>query len=121
MDYQSKLGACGSCDLFSEQFGLQLSQYVMAKIAILTADLWNLITSGKAGYIPFLGDIDLLFKIERFIAYAFIEQQQEHYCNFPCVTENLGLGVYAYYATYHVYSIAELFVVLSIQKGALCP
>ena len=110
--YQSQLGSCGTCDLLSEQFGLELSKYIMAKTAILTSDLWNLFAGNWAGYLPFLSDIDLIMNVERFIAISFIESQA---CNYSCVSEELGLGVYETYAVHYVYIVTQLMVVLAID------
>lgn len=120
LDYQSKLGSsCGACDLFSAQFGFELSKYIVAQSVILSADIWNLLTSGKAGFLPVLGDIDMLINMERFIAVLFIESQQ---CQYSCVTQTLGLPVYAHYTIHYVYLIAELFVVIALDDGWIsCP
>jgi hypothetical protein len=112
LSYQSQLDPCGTCDLFSEQFGLELSKYIMAKTTILTSDLWNLFTGSWAGYLPFLSDIDLFMNMERFIAVSFIESQV---CNYSCVSKELGLGVYETYAVHYVYLVTQLMVVLAID------
>ena len=112
LSYQSQLGSCGTCDLFSEQFGLELSKYIMAKIAILTSDLWNLFTGGWAGYLPFLSDLDLFMNMERFVAVSFIESQE---CNYSCVSKELGLGVYETYTVHYVYLVTQLMVALAID------
>jgi hypothetical protein len=120
LNYQSQLGSCGTCDLLSEQFGLELSKYITAKTAILTADLWNLFTGSWAGYLPFLSDIDLFMNMERFVAVSFIESQE---CNYSCVTEELGLGVYTTYAVHYVYMVTHLMVALAIDGDfwVTCP
>jgi hypothetical protein len=112
LSYQSQLGSCGTCDLLSEQFGLELSKYIMAKTAILTSDLWNIFTGTWAGYLPFLSDIDLFMNLERFVAVSFIESQV---CNYPCVSKELGLGVYGAYTVHYVYLVTQLMVVLAID------
>lgn len=120
LDYQSKLGSsCGTCDLFSTQFGFELSKYLLARTVIISADIWDLLTSGRAGYLPVLGDIDLLIDLERFIALCFIESQQ---CQYSCVTQKLGLPVYAHYTIHYTYLIAELFAVILLDDGWIpCP
>jgi len=118
--YQSQIGVCGTCNLFSDQFGLELSKYIVAKIIILTADLWDLFVGNWAGYMPFLSDVDLLMSMQRYIALAFIWQQE---CDYACVTKELGLGVYETYAMYYVYSATQLMVALAIENGfwVSCP
>ena len=120
LSYQSQIGQCGTCDLFSEEFGLDLSEYIMAKIAILTSDLWSLFTGGRVGYLPFLSDIDFFMRLERLIAISFIESQA---CDYSCVTKELGLGVYEAYAMHHVYMVTQLMVALAIDGDfwVTCP
>jgi hypothetical protein len=120
LTYQSQISACGTCDLFSEKFGLQLSKYIMAKIQILTADLWNLFAGSWAGYLPFLSDLDMLISMQRYMALSFIWSQK---CNYACVTQKLGLVVYETYAMYYVYSATQLMVTLAIEGGfwVSCP
>jgi hypothetical protein len=110
--YQSQLGSCGTCDLLSGQFGLELSKYIIAKVTILTTDLWNATAGIWAGYLPFLSDVDLLVNVERYIAISFIESQA---CNYSCVSKKLGLGVYEAYAMHHVYMVTHLMVTLAIN------
>ncbi len=110
--FQSQIGQCGTCDLFSEEFGLDLSDYITAKTVILTSDLWNLFTGGWAGYLPFLSEVDLFMKLDRLIALTFIESQT---CNYACITKELGLGVYEAYVMHRVYMVTQLVVVLAID------
>ena len=109
--YQSQIGQCGACDLFSEEFGLDLSKYILANIVILATDLWDLFTGDMVGCLPFLSDVDFLMSVERFIAISFIESLE---CDYPCVTEKLGLGVYTTYALHYVYMITHYIVTLAI-------
>ncbi len=113
--YQIQLGnTCGACDLLSAEFGFELTNYTAAKIAILSHDIWELMTGGKAGYLPVVSDIDFLFDLEKFVALAFIESQK---CQYDCVSKNLGLAVYAHYSIYYTYMIAHLFVTIVIEEG----
>jgi hypothetical protein len=119
LNYQSQLGSCGTCDLLSEQFGLDLTKYVTAKIAIFVSERWDEIMGGTwlVG-LPFVGQVDFMFQLERFVAYAFLESMQ---CNYTCVTQKLGLPVYAHYAIHNVYLVTQLVVVLAIEDGWVCP
>jgi hypothetical protein len=108
------LGICGTCDLFSLDFGLDLSAYVLANLAILGADLWDAFFGDWTGFMPFLGDIQFFFALERICAIAFIEAQE---CDYSCVTRELGAGVYATYALHHVYLVTQFLVGLAIDNA----
>ena len=112
VSYQSQIGQCGTCDLFSLDFGLDLSKYVLAKTVILTSDLWDLFLGQWAGFMPFLDKVEFFIEVERYIAISFIESQV---CDYTCVTNELGLSVYSTYATHHVYMITHYMVSLAID------
>ncbi|MCP4571146.1 MAG: hypothetical protein GY838_02215 [bacterium] len=114
VSYQSQIAACGTCELFSLDFGLDLSGYLVARVVILAADLWDLFFGDWAGYMPFLGNVEFGVHLQRYIAVSFIENQE---CSYPCVTQELGLGVYSTYATYHVYLVTHTIVGLAISNG----
>jgi hypothetical protein len=122
VSYQSRIGQCGTCDLFSLDFGLDLSQYVLAKIVILTSDLWDLFTGDMAGFLPFLDKVDFGIAVERYIAISFIEHQAK-YCDYTCATNELGLSVYSTYALHHVYMVTHYMVSLAIDGDfwVTCP
>lgn len=110
--YQPQISKCGTCNLFSQDFGLDLSKYILAKIVILAVDLWDAFTGDIAGYLPFLSSVDFLMGMERYIAVAFIEGLE---CDYPCVTKELGYDVYATYALHHVYMITQYIVAWAID------
>lgn len=112
LSYQSQIDTCGTCNLFSLDFGLDLSQYVLAKTVILTSDLWDLFFGDWAGFMPFLDKVDFFIGMERFIAISFIESQK---CDFSCVAKELGLSVYSTYALHHVYLVSQYMVSLAID------
>jgi hypothetical protein len=114
LSYQPQIASCGTCDLFSQQFGIELSKYILAKTTILTADLWKLFTGGWAGYMPFLSDIDMFMNMERFIAVSFIEAQA---CNYSCISKKTGLGIYTAYSIQYVYMVTQLMVAVAIDNG----
>jgi hypothetical protein len=114
VSYQSQIDTCGICDLFSLDFGLDLSAYSVANIAILAADLWDAFFGTWSGFLPFVGDIDFFMGLERLCAISFIESQE---CDYSCVTRELGLGVYATYALHHVYMITQFIVDLAIRDA----
>ena len=120
--YQSHIGQCGTCDLFSIDFGLDLSKYLLAKTAILAADLWDLFFGQWAGFMPFLSSVEFGIEVQKFIAMSFIEQQAK-ICDYSCVTENLGLSVYSTYAVYHVYLVTHYIISLAIDNEywVACP
>jgi len=122
ISYQYDIGPCGTCDLFSIDFGLDLSKYLLAKTVILAADLWDLFFGKWAGYMPFLSTVDFGITIEKFIAISFIENQAK-ICDYACVTQELGLSVYSTFAIYQVYLVTHQLVSLAIDKGywAICP
>lgn len=113
--YQSEIGQCGTCDLFSLDFGLDLSKFLIAKTAILAADLWDLFFGQWAGFMPFLSNVEFGIQVQKFIAISFIEQQAK-ICDYPCVTENLGLSVYSTYAVYHVHLVTHYIISLAIEN-----
>ena len=110
--FQSEVAQCGACDLFSDEFGSELSSYLLAKVTILTSDLWDFYTGGAAGYLPWLGDVDFIMWVNRIIAYTFIESQA---CNFECITDEVGLGVCEAYVMHRVYIVTRLMIALAIN------
>ena len=112
VSYQSQIEKCGTCNLFSLEFGLDLSGYLLAQTVILTADLWDLFIGDWAGFMPFLSHLDFFINMERFIAISFIESQE---CDYPCVTRELGLDVYSTYALHLVYMVTQYMVTLAID------
>ncbi len=110
--FQSEVAQCGACDLFSDEFGTELSSYLLAKVTILTSDLWDIYTGGGAGYLPWLGEIDFMMWVNRIIAYTFIESQA---CDFDCITDEVGLGVCEAYVMHRVYIVTRLMVALAIS------
>jgi hypothetical protein len=120
VSYQSQIAQCGTCNLFSLDFGLDLSKYLLAKTVILTSDLWDLFFGQWAGFMPFLGNVEFGIAMERFIAISFIENQ---ICDYACVTKELGLSVYSTYAIHHVYMITHYMVSLAIDNDfwVACP
>lgn len=118
--YQSQIGQCGTCNLFSLDFGLDLSKYVLAKIVILTAELWDLFFGQGAGFMPFLSNVEFGIAVERYIAISFIENQV---CDYACVSSELDLSVYSTYALHHVYMITHYMVSEAIDNDfwVTCP
>ncbi len=110
--FQSQVAQCGACDLFSDEFGSELSSYLLAKVTILTSNLWDLYTGGGAGYLPWLGEVDFIMWVNRIVAYTFIESQA---CNFDCITHEVGLGVCEAYVMHRVYIVTRLMVALAIS------
>ncbi|MBW1819573.1 MAG: hypothetical protein JRJ60_20725 [Deltaproteobacteria bacterium] len=122
VSYQSQIGQCGTCDLFSLDFGLELSQYALAKTVILTADLWDLFFFFFSGFMPFVDKVEFGIAVQRYIALSFIENQAK-FCDYSCVTEELGLSVYSTYAVHHVYLVTYYIVSLAIDNDywVTCP
>lgn len=122
ISYQSDIGQCGTCDLFSLDFGLDLSKYILAKTVILAANLWDVFFGQWAGFMPFLSNVEFGIAVERFIAISFIENQAK-FCDYSCVTDELGLSVYSTYAVYHVYLVTHYIISLAIDNGywVVCP
>ena len=120
LSYQSQIDTCGTCNLFSLEFGLDLSAYILARVTILASDLWDVFFGDWAGYMPFLSHVDFFMSMERFIAISYIESQE---CDYSCVTEELGLDVYSTYALHHVYMVTQYMVDLAIDNDfwVSCP
>lgn len=118
--YQSQIDICGDCNLLSPEFGLTLSEYILAKIVVLATDLWSLFTGGWFGFMPFLGEANMLINCERLMAMAIIE---DSVCDFPCVTEKVGYSVYTTYALHYVYMVTHYMVTLAIEGDfwVTCP
>lgn len=114
LSYQSQIDTCGACDLFSLEFGLDLSKYILARITILASDLWDLFTGDLTVFLPFIRDLDFFISMERFIAISFIKSQE---CDYSCVTKELGFGVYSTYALHYVYMVTQYMVALAIDGG----
>lgn len=120
VSYQSMIDTCGICNLFSLDFGLDLSAYLLARVAILSSDLWDAFLGEYAGYMPFLSDVDFYMAMQRFVAVSFIENQE---CDYPCVLNEAGLAVYSTYALYLVYLVTHTIVDLAIDNDfwVVCP
>lgn len=120
VSFQSQIDTCGTCDLFSLDFGLDLSRYLLARIAILASDLWDVFLGDWAGYMPYLSHLEFGLHMQRYIAVAFIENQN---CSYPCVTQELGPNVYVHYALYHVYLVTHTVIDLAINNDfwVVCP
>ncbi|MCL7961172.1 MAG: hypothetical protein M8861_13350 [marine benthic group bacterium] len=120
VSYQSQIGVCGACDLFSLDFGLDLSAYLVARIFELSSVLWDLFVGDYAGFMPFLSHVDFYMGVQRFAAVSFIENQA---CSYPCVTEELGYSVYTTYGLYLTYLVTHTLVDMAIDNDfwVACP
>jgi len=112
--YQSQIDTCGTCDLFSAEFGLDFTDYIMARIAILAADLWDSYLEGFPGPMPMLDKLEFLVFLQRVCATSFIANME---CDYACVWDEAGLGPFSSYALYFAYMVTHMMVDVVIETA----
>jgi hypothetical protein len=112
LEYQAQFGACGACDVLSEQFSKDIFTYISNRLEV---EMWELLEQVA-------GDKELA------VLYCLFKQLQawdeiaKLGCSPTCVTDVGGIDFWIDYASYYMGVFGQQLINLAIEQGwVTCP